>query len=201
MTKFNECFLKNSSQKIAFFLKEGIIGVIPTDTIYGICGLALNKKTVEKIYKLKKRKPTKPMIILISCLDDLKIFKIKLKLWQKNFLLKIWPSKISIILNCPFLEFSYLHRGAETLCFRIPAKKQLIKILKISGPLIAPSANLEDFAPAETISQAKKYFKDKVFYYNVGELTGSASTLIDLTKKPIKILRKGADFKRLNLID
>ena len=192
---------KNSWEKAALLLKEGAIGVIPTDTIYGICGSALNKKAVEKIYKLKKRKPAKPMIILIASLDDLKKFNIKLKNWQKKILLKIWPAKISVILPCPSKKFSYLHRGTKTLSFRIPAKSQLLKILKISGPLVAPSANWEGFEPAKTISQAKKYFGNKVFYYNDGgELIGPASTLVDLTKKPVKILRKGADYQTIKLI-
>ncbi len=42
-------------EKVAMLLRGGAIGVIPTDTIYGICGSAFNKKTVEKIYKLRKR--------------------------------------------------------------------------------------------------------------------------------------------------
>ena len=192
---------KNSWEKAALLLREGAIGVIPTDTIYGICGSALNKKAVEKIYKLKKRKPAKPMIILIAALDDLKKFNIKLKNWQKKILLKIWPAKISVILPCPSKKFSYLHRGTKTLSFRIPAKSQLLKILKISGPLVAPSANWEGFEPAKTVSQAKKYFGNKVFYYNDrGELNGPASTLVDLTKKPVKILRKGADYQKIKII-
>jgi len=44
-------------KKAARLLSEGAIGVIPTDTIYGICASALNKKVVEKVYKLRKRNP------------------------------------------------------------------------------------------------------------------------------------------------
>ncbi len=167
-------------EKAALLLKNGEVGIIPTDTIYGICGSALNKKTVGKIYKLKKRDLAKPMIILISCLDDLKIFGVKLKSWQRK-LLKIWPVKTSVILNCPSLNF-HLHRGKKTLAFRIPAKNQVLDILAVSGPIVATSANLEGFEPAKTISQAKKYFGSKVFYYNAGKLSGPSSTLIDLTK-------------------
>ena len=45
-------------------LKDGGIAVIPTDTIYGIVGSALNPQTVEKIYELRKRAKDKPFIIL-----------------------------------------------------------------------------------------------------------------------------------------
>ena len=47
-------------------LRNGGVGVVPTDTIYGIVGSALNPKTVARIYKLRRRNPKKPMIILIG---------------------------------------------------------------------------------------------------------------------------------------
>lgn len=49
----------DSWEKAGLLLKEGLIGVIPTDTIYGILGSAFNKKTVEKVYKLKKKETLK----------------------------------------------------------------------------------------------------------------------------------------------
>ncbi len=82
--------MKNFSQKLnwekaGLLLKEGAIGILPTDTIYGICGSALNKKTIGKIYKLRKRNSKKPMIVLICSLNSLKKFEIKLKKWQGEY--------------------------------------------------------------------------------------------------------------------
>ena len=184
-------------KRTALLLREGAIGVVPTDTIYGICGSALNKKTVEKIYKLRKRNPKKPVIILIGSVGDLKKFNVKLKKWQEKILLKIWPAKISVILSCPSSKSHYLHRGTKTLSFRIPASKNLLKIIAISGPLVAPSANFEGQPPAKNINEARKYFGDKVFYYSRKKITGKPSTLIDLTKKSVKIIRIGADYKKI----
>ncbi|MGC8981710.1 MAG: L-threonylcarbamoyladenylate synthase [Minisyncoccia bacterium] len=183
--------------KLALLLKEGNICVMPTDTIYGICCSIFNKKSIEKVYKLRKRDKNKPSIILISSLNDLKIFKIRLDKNEKNLLKKLWPSKISVVLPCPYKKFSYLHRGKKTLAFRIPKSKELIKILKISGPLIAPSANIEGEKPAETIKEAKKYFGNNVLYYNKGRIIGKPSTIISFKNGKIYILRKGADFGKL----
>ena len=195
-------FGKESSswKKASLLLKEGVIGIIPTDTIYGICCSAFKKESVEKLYKLKKRDKKKPMILLISSLNDLKIFEIKIKRWQKEILDKILPFKISFILPCKNKKFSYLHRGKKCLAFRIPKNKNLLKILSISGPILAPSANWESFPPASTASEAKKYFKDKVFYLDDGKIFSLPSTLIDLRKKEIKVLRKGADFSKISKI-
>ncbi len=189
-----------SWMKAGLLLKEGGIGVIPTDTIYGICTSAFQKESVEKVYKLRKRNPEKPCIILIDNLEDLKKFKIRLTKKQKEIVKKIIGLKVSFILPCPFEEFAYLHRGTKTLSFRIPPKGIIKKILKISGPIIAPSANWESYEPAKNIKEAKKYFGNKVFYFDAGNLISKPSTLIDLTKKKIEVLRPGADFEKIKKI-
>lgn len=180
-------------KELVLLLKEGEIAVMPTDTIYGICGSALSKKTVEKIYKLRKRNFKKPMIILISNSEDLKKFGIKLYIKDRKILEKIWPAKISVALECKNEKFKYLHRGTKTLAFRMPKNKILQKILEISGPLVASSANWEGKKPAETIAEAKKYFSNKVVYYDGGKITGESSTLIKLKNGKFEIIRKGAD--------
>ena len=61
----------NLIKEIAGVIKNGGIAVLPTDTIYGIVGLAENKSVVERIYKLRKRTSSKPMIILVSSVDQI----------------------------------------------------------------------------------------------------------------------------------
>lgn len=175
-------------------IQEGKIGVIPTDTTYGIVGSALNPKTVEEIYRLRKRSADKPMIILISSLNDLKKFDIKLTDAQIEFLRKVWPNPVSVILPCKNGKFKYLHRGKDSLAFRIPKNDWLLRILKKTGPLVAPSANFEGGKPSENIDEAKQYFKDKVsFYVDKGEIKSKPSTVIRLNNDGSwKILRQGS---------
>lgn len=179
--------------KASELLKDNKVGVLPTDTIYGLVGSALSKGVVEKIYKLRKRSFDKPMIILISSLDDLKLFDVQLDHSSRNVLQKVWPNKVSVILPCPYPKFEYLHRGKNTLAFRMPNDKQLLGLLAKTGPLVAPSANFEGERPAESILEAKGYFGDLVdFYLDKGLLKSEPSTLIDITSGEIKILRQGA---------
>ncbi|MEW5805377.1 MAG: L-threonylcarbamoyladenylate synthase [Patescibacteria group bacterium] len=191
-------------KKLGLLLREGVIAVMPTDTIYGICGSALNRKTVEKIYQLKQRSPGKPMIILISDLAELSLFGVKPSLKELKILKKLWPGRISIILPIKNKDkkesLFYLHRGTSGLSFRLPKDKFLLKILKISGPVVAPSANLEDKEPAGTINQARKYFGNSVVYYAGKKVySKEPSTLIRFSNRKIEVLRKGADYKMLPL--
>ena len=182
-------------------LKDGAIGVMPTDTIYGLLGLALDKKTVQRIYRVRKRNPKKPAIVLIKSLNDLRVFGIKLNSKTKKILSNIWPGKISVILLCRNKKYPYLHRGTNTLAIRFPKDKQLIKILKETGPLLAPSANIEGSPHSLSIKDAKKYFGNKVFpepnrlidfYIDKGILNGKPSTLISINNGRVIVLRQGS---------
>lgn len=180
-------------QQVIEFLKKGKIGVIPTDTIYGIAGSALNPQTVEEIYRLRKRALDKPMIILISSLDDLKKFDVRLQKKQKEFLQKKWPNPLSVVLPCPSKKFNYLHRATFSLAFRMPKDGQFLGLLQKTGPLVVPSANFEGEKPAENINEAKKYFGAGVdFYVDGGTVQAEPSTLIQLKADgSLKVLRQG----------
>jgi len=175
-------------------LKQGGIGIIPTDTIYGIVGSALNPETIERIYELRKREKNKPMIILLSSLKDLERFEVRLSEKQEEFLIKNWPNSLSVVLRCESEKFKYLHRGKNSLAFRIPKDKFLLDLLSLSGPLVAPSANFEGEKPSEIIDQAINYFGKNVdFYIDGGKLVSTPSTLIKLNgDASFEIIRQGS---------
>ena len=172
-------------------LKQGGVGIVPTDTLYGVCASALSKKAVLRIYRLKGRDEGKPFIILISSIDDLKKFGIKLSPENVAFLDTTWPAQVSVILPCTLAKFSYLHRGKVSLAFRLPASKKLRDFLHATGPLVAPSANPQGLEPAHTIAEAKKYFGDSVdFYMPGGKKEGKPSKIVSLLSGELEVLRK-----------
>lgn len=159
-------------------LKSGGVGVIPTDTLYGLVGSANSLKAINRIYKIKNRDKSKKIIVLISSVKDLKKFKIKINKEEAKILEKFWPGKVSIILG--------------DIAFRLPKKKSLLVILNKIGPLVAPSANREGEKPAESIKEAKAYFGNQVdFYLSGGILKSEPSTLIRIKDGKIEVLRQG----------
>lgn len=183
---------KEIDKNVISILKSAGVGILPTDTIYGIVGSALSKETVERIYKLRKRNKKKPMIILIGSFADLGIFNIKANNDIEKVLKRFWPGKVSIVFECDGKNFEYLHRGKKSLAFRFAKEKWLLDVLKKTGPLVAPSANFEGQMPAKNIKEAKKYFEDKVdFYVDFGNLSSKASKIIKLNEKgEVEVLRK-----------
>ena len=166
----------NTKNAIKILKKDGV-GVMPTDTLYGLVGSAFSKKAIKRIYKIKGRDGNKKLIHLISSVKDLEKFGITVDAKTKNILSHFWPGKVSIIIQ------------GES--FRLPNKKSLIEILKKTGPLVAPSANPQGLMPAKNIQEAKEYFGDNVdFYVSGGTLKGKPSTLIKISKdNRIEVLR------------
>jgi len=182
-----------STDEIINILKNGGVGIIPTDTQYGIVTQALKKDAVEKVYFLRKRSPDKPFIILISNIADLKLFGIELDNKTSAFLQTIWPNPVSVILPISSNDLAYLHRGTNSLAFRIPNNPELLNLLKETGPLIAPSANIEGHPYAKSVTEAKEHFKDTVdFYDDKGIIESNPSTLIKIGDEGIEILRQGS---------
>ena len=180
-------------------LKDDGVVIMPTDTIYGMVGKAQEEFVVNRIYTIRKRNPTKPCIILIGDIYELEKFSVILTEEQKSKIEEFWSFDFaqdlrptSIILDCPDPSLEYLHRGTNTLAFRLPMQASLRKLLLKTGPLVAPSANTEALPPPQNILEAKKYFGDLVdLYIDGGTIKNKASKLIKLHKNgTITILRE-----------
>lgn len=176
-------------------LKEGGIGVIPTDTVYGLVGRADMKDTLERIYEVRERNPGKPCIVLISSINDLQTFGIEVSVGEKEIIeqKKLWPGKVSIVFKCPDPSFEYLTRGTGSLAFRVPDVVELRELIKEVGPLAAPSANIEGEPTSTNIDEARTAFGDKVdFYIDGGEVRSEPSTLVKFEDGNLVVLRQGA---------
>lgn len=181
------------SSEVVEALQKDNLAVIPTDTLYGIVCRTQSPIAVEKLYRIRGRSEKKPCIILLENISGLNDFGIVLNEIDQVALSKVWPGKVSVVFDCPSLEWTYLHRGTETLAFRIPDDEVLRHLLHKTGPLLAPSANTEGQPPAHTIEEAKKFFAQNVDVYVDGGYKDSLpSTVARLQNGIWETLREGA---------
>jgi L-threonylcarbamoyladenylate synthase len=170
--------------------KPAAVGIIPTDTVYGIAARASDQTAVARLYKLKKRddKPGTLIAASIRQLEDLGLKHRYLKAVEQ-----FWPGAVSVVIPASSPELAYLHRGKMSLAVRIPDDKKLRAILKKTGPLLTTSANHPGEPTAITIKQAKDYFGEQVdFYSDGGELSRrKPSTIIRIVDDAIEVLRPG----------
>lgn len=171
-------------------LKAGGIGVIPTDTVYGLVCDSFSETALSRMFKLKGRAENKPPVVIVSALSDLDLFGIKLNPVEEEIITKYWPGPVTIIFNRKS-ELNFLDQGLG-LAIRLPADEKLRVILKQTGPLATTSANLQGQPPAQNIFEARSYFADRVdFYEDGGNLDSTPSTLVRIKDGKIEVLREG----------
>lgn len=177
--------------EVVRLLRNGAVGVLPTDTIYGIVTSAYNKPAVARLYKAKHR-AGKPGTVIAADIDQLIELGIDARYLRRAAAL--WPNPISVVLpDQPHL--SYLDQGKHSLAVRIPLSAPIHKLLRSTGPLLTSSANLTGLPPAISIRQAQEYFGDTVdFYVDGGTLVQlQPSTIVRLTENDeLEVLRRGA---------
>jgi L-threonylcarbamoyladenylate synthase len=176
-------------------IEEGKVLICPTDTVYGLLCDAENKKAVTKLFKIKNRPMGKPIPIFVRNIEMAKNFAF-IDTWQEKILNKLWPGKVTAILKRKDKLPKILFGKKKTIGLRIPDYK-FINILfkKLNIPLTGTSANISGKPASTKIKEVINQFKNKNnqpdLILDAGNLKPSSpSTVIDLTGKRIKILRK-----------
>lgn len=190
-------YLTNSfDEKVVELLKGGGIGLVPTDTIYGLSALAMDKQAVSRLFNLKRRDTDKPCIVLISTWDHLSALSIDaIKVLPAK---KYWPAQLTIECHVTSSTPLYLHRGTGRFGVRMPDLPVLRELISKTGPIISTSANLQGEQPASSVDEAKSRFGDQLdFYVDFGKINGKPSTLAKIENGKFVILRQGS-YKLVN---
>lgn len=170
--------------------QPGTVGVIPTDTVYGVVACASDQAAVQRLYDIKHREG-KPGTIIAASLEQLEALGLKHRYLKA--VEQYWPGALSVVIPCG-PELQYLHQGKFSLAVRIPDQKELQMLLEQTGPLLTSSANHPGQPTSTTIDQARQYFADEVdFYVDGGDLSDNLpSTIIRIIDDAVEVLRQGA---------
>lgn len=171
-------------------IKAGAVGVLPTDTVYGLVCSADNEESVQRLYLLKSRE-MKPGTLVAANIDQLVQLSI-----PRRYLTAVeqyWPGPISIVVPLG-LKLPYLHQGKGSIAIRVPSDVQFRRLLEQTGPLLTSSANQPGQPPATTEAEARQYFHERAdFYVDGGNLAGKQpSTIIRVVDDAVEVLRQGA---------
>lgn len=180
-----------TSKELVELIKGGAVGVLPTDTVYGLVCRAADPAAVERLYKLKRRHD-KPGTLIAAKLDQL--VELGIKYAYLKAVEQFWPDAVSVVVPSSDPKASYLRQGRWDIAVRLPKDQDLQKLLVQTGPLLTTSANQPGQPPAGTIAAARKYFADQLdFYVDGGNLSDrQPSTIIRVVDDAIEVLRPGA---------
>lgn len=189
---------KNNIPILAKYLLEGKIVAIPTETVYGLAGNIYDKNAINKIFTLKGRPNTNPLICHIYSFEQISELTKDLTEKQKDYLNKLkhfWPGPLTIILPKSEKVPNSVTAGLDSVAIRIPNHKLTLELLKSCNvPLAAPSANISKRISPTSAKDVEEEFEDKLKYILDGGRCeiGLESTVLSLVEKVPSILRPGA---------
>ena len=169
---------------LAEIIQRGGVGIIPTETVYGLFCLAGNEVGRERIYQMKEREARKPMQYLLSGLHQADQIKVDFNGISKRLAERFWPGPLTIVLT---------DREANLQGLRIPDHEFARQFIEeLGSPVHATSANLSGTDPFES---AKNGFADLTekpdFIVWDAMIDRRASTVIKLSGCEVELLREG----------
>jgi L-threonylcarbamoyladenylate synthase len=179
--------------KCAEVMLSGGVAVVPTETVYGFACDAFNKTAQLKIYSVKGRNFSKPLILMPDTLENAKLF-VDIPSSALKIIKKFWPGQLTLIF--PTTELGKMITGGRTtLGVRIPDNKFLLNLLKkAKRPLFTTSANFSGEKSIKNGAEAHIFQNqcDIDIIVDSGTCKFSfESTVIDMVQFPYVVIRKG----------
>lgn len=175
-------------------LKANELVAIPTETVYGLAGNALDEEAIAKIYEVKNRPFFDPLIIHTDNLDHISHLVKEIPEVLKKLSKAFMPGPLTILLEKNDLVPDLITAGSEKVAIRIPQHPMTIELLsRLDFPLAAPSANPFGYISPTRASHVNDQLKDKISYILDGGpcQVGVESTIVELRDHQLIVLRKG----------
>ena len=187
--------LTENMDAAARILQNGGLVAVPTETVYGLAGNGLDEAAVTQIYEIKGRPSVKPLSLMVPDEGAMERYCLEVPAQAHALARRFWPGPLTIVLKAGAEIPSIVLAGGETVGLRCPDHPLTLELLRSCGlPLAAPSANPSGEASPKTAEQVMGYFDGRIDAVIDGGPCGIGreSTLIDLTRRPYRILREGA---------
>lgn len=173
-------------------IKCGGTIAFPTDTVYGLAVDPFNPQALNRIYAIKERSIEKAIPVLIGDIQQIEMLVSEVIEPARKLTDAFWPGPLTLILpkaaNIPDDLSPY-----PTIGIRMPKHEFTLRLLQATGPLATTSANISGDSNPTTCEDVIKQIGGRIdLLINGGKTPGAVpSTVIDLTGKPLKLLREG----------
>ena len=164
-------------------LDSGGVVVIPTETVYGV---AAKLEFAEKIYEVKKRPTNKPLPVQTApdAYEEVGVFDEVAKALAKAF----WPGPLTIVVKARDNVPEVVTAGTGKVGVRVPDHPFALKLLELTGPLAVSSANVSG---GKSPTRVEEVTVKADLVVDMGPTAGLPSTVVEVSGKKIKVLRRG----------
>ena len=181
--------IKEAAERI----RAGELVAFPTETVYGLGANALDAAAVAKIYELKGRPPTSPLIVHVASIEMARALVTEWPPQADQLARKYWPGPLTLVLPKTSAIPDIVTAGLPTVGLRVPNHPLALALICEAGvPLAAPSANRFTALSPTTAEHVREAFGDTVPVLDGGSCrVGIESTVVSITSGKITLLRPG----------
>ncbi|MCO6358244.1 L-threonylcarbamoyladenylate synthase [Roseivirga pacifica] len=175
-------------------LNNGGLVAMPTETVYGLAGNALNLDAVHGIFEAKQRPSFDPLIVHTNSLEKVEGFVAEIPQKAKLLADAYWPGPLTLLLEKQPIIPDLVTSGLNTVAIRMPKHPVALALLEnLDFPLAAPSANPFGYVSPTTAEHVNNQLGEKIDYIlDGGECTvGIESTIVSFENEVPKVLRLG----------
>src|SRR5688572_1606608 len=181
-------------EKAKALLSVGELVAIPTETVYGLAGNALNLSSVTKIFEVKGRPAFDPLIVHVPDLQSVSEYASTIPDQAKQLAELFWPGPLTLLLPKKNIIPDLVTSGLDTVGLRCPDHSLTHQLLlSISFPLAAPSANPFGYVSPTRPEHVEEQLGDKISYILDGGAcrVGVESTILGFENQTPIIYRLG----------
>lgn len=176
-------------------IRLGDLVVFPTETVYGLACDALNEAAITRLIEAKGRKTGHPLPLQVAGVEGLSTVALDVPDAARRLAERFWPGPLTIIVPKNELVSDMVSGGLGSVGVRVPDHPVALALLREVGtPIVATSANLTGHDPPTTAAAAVSELGASVaVVLDSGPCEiGTASTVVDTTVEPPRIVRLGS---------
>ncbi len=186
--------LKKALKGAAECLLSGGLVAFPTESFYGLAVDATNEAAIRRLFSVKKRQAVRPVLILIPSSDVLDQYVKRIPLITHQLIGNFWPGALTLIFEAGSTVSPLLTAGTGKIGIRLSSHPIATALARAIGvPITGTSANISGKPACRKAEEVLRSFGEEVdFVLDGGETEGQiASTVLDITVHPPRILREG----------
>jgi len=175
-------------------IRTGGVIVYPTETLYGIGADATSSAAVRKVLQVKKRKDTKPILVIVHSVEILQLLVAEIPASAERLMTAFWPGPLTLVFKALRGIPEEVTQGSGTVGARIPSNAFCLELLRrCNCPLTSTSANISGEPIHRTIDEIKKALDEGIdLFIDAGVLPESKpSTVVSVVPENPKLIREG----------
>lgn len=176
-------------------VRRGELVAFPTETVYGLAADAFNLEAVARVYEVKGRPAGNPLPVQVASADDLSGLAREIPEAAWPLMEAFFPGPLTLVLPASGGLPDLVTAGTGKVGIRVPDHPVALALIReAGGPIVAPSANISGEPPPTTAEEVLAYLDGRIeIVLDAGPTQlKTASTVVDLTERPPKILRVGS---------